>query len=55
VILLGAAAAVVVIAGLRVTAWLIGPLFTALTVVIAVAPVQGRLRRRDWPGWATGC
>jgi predicted PurR-regulated permease PerM len=23
-------------------------------VVIAVAPVQGRLRRRGWPGWATG-
>jgi AI-2 transport protein TqsA len=26
----------------------------ALIVVIAVAPVQGWLRRHGWPGWATG-
>jgi predicted PurR-regulated permease PerM len=53
VILIGAAAAVVVVAGVQATAWLIGPAFMALIVVIAVAPVQGWLLRRGWPGWAT--
>ena len=53
VILIGAAAAVVVVAGIQATAWLIGPAFMALIVVIAVAPVQGWLSRHGWPGWAT--
>jgi AI-2 transport protein TqsA len=53
VILVGAASAVVVVAGVQAVAWLIGPGFMALIVVIAVAPVQGWLRRRGWPGWAT--
>jgi predicted PurR-regulated permease PerM len=53
VILIGAAAAVVVVAGVQATAWLIGPAFMALIVVIAVAPVQGWLKRHGWPGWAT--
>jgi len=53
VILLGAAAAVVLVAGIQATAWLIGPAFMALIVVIAVAPVQGWLKRHGWPGWAT--
>ena len=53
VILIGAAAAVVVVAGIQAVAWLIGPAFMALIVVIAVAPVQGWLMRHGWPGWAT--
>ena len=53
VILLGAAATVVVLAGIQATAWLIGPAFMALIVVIAVAPVHGWLQRHGWPGWAT--
>jgi AI-2 transport protein TqsA len=53
VVLLGAAAVVVVLAGVRAVAWLIGPIFMALIVVIAVAPVQSWLRRKGWPGWAT--
>jgi predicted PurR-regulated permease PerM len=53
VILLGAAAIVIVIAGIQAIAWLIGPAFLALIIVIAVAPIQGRLRRLGWPGWAT--
>ena len=53
VILLGAAAAVVVFAGIQATAWLIGPAFMALIIVIAVTPVHGWLRRHGWPGWAT--
>jgi predicted PurR-regulated permease PerM len=53
VILLGAAATVIVVAGVQAVAWLIGPAFMALTIVIAVAPVQGWLRRHGWPAWAT--
>jgi predicted PurR-regulated permease PerM len=53
VILVGAAATVVVVAGVQAVAWLIGPAFMALIVVIAVAPVQGWLRRHGWPGWVT--
>lgn len=53
VVLVGAAAVVVVLAGTQAVAWLIGPAFMALIIVIAVAPVQSRLRRAGWPGWAT--
>jgi AI-2 transport protein TqsA len=53
VILLGAAATVIIVAGVQAVAWLIGPAFMALTIVIAVAPVQGWLRRHRWPAWAT--
>jgi hypothetical protein len=53
VILVGSASAVVVVAGVQATAWLIGPAFMALIVVIAVAPVHGWLRRHGWPGWVT--
>ena len=52
VLLLGSAAAVIVLAGVQATAWLLGPVFMALVVVIAVAPVYGALRRRRYPGWA---
>jgi AI-2 transport protein TqsA len=51
--LLGAGAAVLVLAGLRSVAWLIGPAFLALIVVIAIYPVQTWLRRKGWPGWLT--
>ncbi|MEN3298670.1 AI-2E family transporter [Pseudonocardia sp.] len=53
ILLLGAASVVVVAGGIRAVAWLIAPAFMALIIVIAVAPVQGRLRRKGWPGWAT--
>src|SRR6476661_4352919 len=46
VLLLGAAAATIAVAGLREIAWLVGPVFLALVVVIALAPVQGWLRRK---------
>jgi predicted PurR-regulated permease PerM len=51
-LLLGIAAAVIAVAGMRATAWLIGPLFLALMIVIAAHPVQGWLRRKGWPAWA---
>ncbi|TFV93021.1 AI-2E family transporter [Blastococcus sp. CT_GayMR20] len=47
--LLGAGAAVLVLSGIRATAWLVGPVFLALIVVIALYPVQGWLRRHHWP------
>src|SRR5215212_5954356 len=53
VMLLGAGAAVLVLAGVRATAWLIGPMFLALIMVIALYPVQTWLRRHNWPGWLT--
>ena len=52
-ILLGAAAAVIVVAGVQATAWLIGPAFMALTIVITVAPVQSWMRRHGLPAWAS--
>ena len=51
VILLGAASAVVVVAGLRAAAWLIAPLLLALVVVIMVSPVHKWLRHHGFPAW----
>ena len=51
ILLLGAAAATIAVAGLREIAWLLGPVALALVVVIALAPVQGRLRRMGAPRW----
>ena len=51
-LLLGIAAAVIAVAGMRATAWLIGPLFLALMIVIAAHPVQRWPRRKGWPTWA---
>lgn len=54
VILLGAAAAVITIAGVRAVAWLVGPVFLALVIVITVSPVQTWLRRNGLPRWLAG-
>lgn len=51
-ILLGAAATVVIVWGFREIAWLVGPAFLALIIVIATSPVQGWLRRHGFPQWA---
>jgi AI-2 transport protein TqsA len=53
IILLGAGSAVLVLAGIRSVAWLVGPVFLALILVIALSPVQTWLRRRGWPSWLT--
>jgi predicted PurR-regulated permease PerM len=50
VVLLGAAAAVVVIAGMH-SAWLLAPVFPAVVVVIAVSPFPQWLRTKGWPEW----
>lgn len=50
-ILLGGAAAVVVVAGVRAIAWLVAPALLALLVVIAVSPAHRWLRGRGAPPW----
>jgi predicted PurR-regulated permease PerM len=49
----GAAAATVAIAGVRSIAWLVGPVLLALVVVVALMPVQRFLQRHGWPRWAS--
>lgn len=51
VILLGLAAAVIAGAGIQQLAWLIGPIFLALVLVICVSPVRGWLMRHGSPSW----
>jgi AI-2 transport protein TqsA len=53
ILLLGAAAATVAVAGLREISWLIAPVLLALVVVIALTPVQTWLLRAGWPRWAS--
>ena len=51
-LLVGLAATTIAVAGLRAVAWLVAPVFLALVVVVALAPVQGWLRRIGVPRWA---
>lgn len=51
VTLLGLAAAVVVLGGVRAAQDLAGPIFLAFVLSIAVYPLQAWLRRRRLPGW----
>src|SRR5688500_1680837 len=51
VLLMGFASGFLILAGLYFTAWLVGPVFLALMIVIAVAPVQSFLLRHGWPAW----
>ena len=53
VILIGAAATVVVVAGHPGHRLADRSVFLALILVIALAPVQAWLRRHGWPGWVT--
>jgi AI-2 transport protein TqsA len=53
VVLLGAAALVVVLAGLQAIAWLAGPVFLAVVVVITLDPVRTWLRDKGLPRWLT--
>ena len=51
-LLLGGAAAVIVIAGLRELAFLIGPVFLGLVIVLLVHPLHARMLPRGVPRWA---
>ena len=50
-LLAGAAAATVAIAGVRAVAWLVAPLLLALVVVVGLWPVSSWLRRHGAPRW----
>src|SRR5690606_4834349 len=51
IVLLAIAAAVIAVAGAKAFAGIIGPVFLALMLTIAVQPVQVWARKRGWPGW----
>src|SRR3954454_19454782 len=51
VMLLGAGSAVLVLAGIHAVSWLVGPVFLALMIVIAISPVQNTMLRHGWPAW----
>jgi AI-2 transport protein TqsA len=50
-VLLGSACLVVVVAGMRGVADLIGPVFLALMLTVTVSPITGWLRRHGAPVW----
>ncbi|MGQ1797686.1 AI-2E family transporter [Kocuria oceani] len=50
-VLVGLAAAVVVVLGMRTMADLLGPAFLALVLTLAAHPVRGWFARRGLPGW----
>lgn len=49
---MGLAAAIVVIAGMKAAASIVGPAFLALILGIGIHPLQLWLRGRGWPSWA---
>ncbi len=51
-VLLGTAAAVVIVGGMRSAAGLVAPIVLALILTIAVVPLLAWARRRGWPDWA---
>ena len=53
IVLLSAASAVLVVAGARAASEIIGPLFLAIVITIAISPVGRYLRRHGWPPWAS--
>jgi predicted PurR-regulated permease PerM len=50
-VLVSFAAAVIVVAGLRGAASLVGPAFLALMLTVVVHPLHGWAARRRWPTW----
>jgi AI-2 transport protein TqsA len=52
IVLLGLAVGVIAAAGIQAMAWLVGPLFLAVTIVICVTPLRAWLRRHRFPRWA---
>lgn len=51
IVLLAVAAGVVAVVGAKAFAGVLGPVFLALMLTVAVQPVQGWVRRRGGPGW----
>jgi AI-2 transport protein TqsA len=53
IVLLSAASAMLVVAGTRAASEIIGPIFLAVVLTIAMSPVGRYLRRHGWPPWAS--
>lgn len=53
VVVLGAAGLVIAVAGMREIGWMLGPMFLALMLVIAVSPVQTWMLRHGVPRWVS--
>ncbi len=53
-VMLTLAAGIVLVAGLRAFADIVGPVFMAFVVVVAVSPIHGALTRRGVPAWLAG-
>ncbi|MGW6123728.1 AI-2E family transporter [Nocardia sp. NPDC055165] len=51
IVLLSLAAGVVTIGGLKAFSGIVGPVFLALMLTIAVQPIQSWARRKGWPAW----
>ncbi|MEU0539062.1 AI-2E family transporter [Nocardia sp. NPDC005978] len=51
IVLLAAASAVIAVAGIKVFASIVGPVFLALMLAITVQPIQNWARRRGLPAW----
>ncbi|AHK27969.1 AI-2E family transporter [Rhodococcus opacus] len=51
IVILGLAALVVTVAGIQVAASIVGPIFLALMLTVAVHPLPEWLRRKGVPGW----
>ncbi|MBL1075959.1 AI-2E family transporter [Nocardia sp. 2] len=51
IVLLAAAAGVVAIAGMKLSAGMLGPIFLALMLTVAVQPIQSWAQRRGLPPW----
>ncbi|MEU3271155.1 hypothetical protein ABZ639_09915 [Saccharomonospora sp. NPDC006951] len=51
VVLIAGACLVVIIAGLKLGAWLIAPVFLAMVIVITLRPVPRWLRQHGVPAW----
>jgi predicted PurR-regulated permease PerM len=51
IVLLCTAGAVITLAGVREVGSILGPVFLALVLVVAVSPVRDMLHRRGAPGW----
>ncbi|MGV9825284.1 AI-2E family transporter [Gordonia sp. NPDC003429] len=52
VVLLSITGLVVTVLGIRSIGSLVGPVFLALMLTVAVAPVPSWLRRKGWPAWS---
>jgi AI-2 transport protein TqsA len=51
VYLVGLAALVIILAGIRAAATIINPILLAIVITITVLPIPGRLKKRGMPGW----